>query len=180
MCLSAGLPLEASRDLRGRLGQVALLPVIVRQALEQRDRVAVSGAVLQTHDREPADRLVIVGGRQTVERRPHRIDRARRVPGQQLEGDQRRAAARRALVVEPACEQLDLLPEPELADRTVGDRPLAVVGAPRRRLDLVLPLPPVIRESSLVPRLGERIGLGGCLLKGQDGAALSERGAGPT
>jgi hypothetical protein len=115
-----------------------------------------------------------------VERRPHRVDRAGSIARQQLQRDQRRAAAGWALVVEAAREQLDLLPEPELADRAVRDRPLAVVGAPRVALDLVVPLPPEIRECALVARLCEGIGLGRCLLERQDGAAVSERGAGPT
>jgi hypothetical protein len=115
-----------------------------------------------------------------VERRPHGVHRTGRVARQQLQRDQGRAAAGRALVVEPPREQLDLLSEPELADRAVRDRPLAVVRAPRVPLDLVLPLPAEIRKPSLVARLRERVGLGGCLLERQDGAAVSERGAGPT
>jgi hypothetical protein len=115
-----------------------------------------------------------------VERRAHRVDRAGRVPREQLEGDQRGAAAGRALVVEPAREQLDLLPEAELADRPVGDRALAVVAVAGLRLDLVLPLPAQVCQCPLVARLRERVRLGRCLGERQDGAAVSERGAGPT
>jgi hypothetical protein len=115
-----------------------------------------------------------------VQRRAHRVDRSGGVAREQLQGDQRGAAAGRALVVEPAREQLDLLAEAELTDCPVGDRALAVVGAARLGLDLVFPLPPQIREPPLVTRLREGIGLGGCLLECQDGAAVSERGAGPT
>jgi hypothetical protein len=115
-----------------------------------------------------------------VQRRAHRVDRPRGVAREQLQRDERRAAAGRALVVEPAREQLDLLAEPELADSAVGDRSLAVVGAAGAALDLVLPLPPQIRQPPLVARLREGLGLGGCLLERQDGAPVSERGAGPT
>ena len=101
------------------------------------------------------------------------------VAREELERDQRRAAARRALVVEPAREQLDLLAEAELADRAVGDRPLAVVGAPGRPLDLVLPFAPEVGELALVALLREGVGLGGCLGEGQ-ASPFSERGAGPT
>ena len=98
-----------------------------------------------------------------MQHRALRVDGARRVAREQLERDQRRAAAGRALVVEPAREQLDLLAEAELADRAVGDRPLAVVGAARRALDLVLPLAAEVGELALVPRLREGVGLGRCL-----------------
>jgi hypothetical protein len=140
----------------------------------------VGGAVLQADDRQPADGLVLVGGRQPVKGRANRVDRPRRVAREQLEGDQRRAPAGRALVVEPAGEQLDLLAEAELADRAVGDCPLAVVRAAGLRLDLVLPLPPQVGQRPLVTRLRERVGLGSCLRERQDGAPVSERGAGPT
>jgi hypothetical protein len=115
-----------------------------------------------------------------VEGRAHRVDRAGRVAGEQLERDQRGTAAGRALVVEPAREQLDLLAEAELAERAVGDRPLAVVGAASFRLDLVVPLPPQVRQRPLVTRLRERVRLRRCLGERQDGAPVSERGAGPT
>ena len=82
--------------------------------------------------------------------------------------------------MEPACEQLDLLAKAELPDGAIRDRPLAVVGAPGVRLDLVLPLAPEIRDPPLVARLRERVGLGSCLLERQDVVAVSERGGGPT
>jgi hypothetical protein len=152
----------------------------VGEPLEENDRVAMGRAVLQADDRKPADCLVVVRGREPVESRADRVHRPWRVPRQQLQGDQRRAAAGRTLVVEPACEQLDLLAEAELADRPVGDGALAVVGAASAALDLVLPLPTEIGQPPLVSRLGERVCLGGCLGEGQDVAAVSERGAGPT
>ena len=101
-----------------------------------------------------------------------------RVAREQLERDQRRAAAGRRLVVETAAEQLDLLAEPELSDGPVGDRPLAVVGDARGAFDLVLPLAPQIGELALLALLGECVGLRRRL--GERQASSSERGAGPT
>ena len=72
--------------------------------------------------------------------RPDGVDRPGCVAGEQLERDQRRAAAGRALVLEAAPQQLDLLAETELADRAVRDRPLAVVRRRAGAFDLVLPL----------------------------------------
>ena len=95
-----------------------------------------------------------------------------------LERDERRAAHRRALVLEPAPEQLDLLAEAELADRPVGDRALAVVGVAGRGLDLVAPLGAELRQLLLGARLRERVGLRRRLGERQ----LTEarlRGAGP-
>ncbi len=157
------------------------MPVVVGESFQQRDRVAVRRPVAEADDREPANGLVVVRVDEAVERRANGVDRAGRVAGQELERDQRRAAARGALVVEPAGDQLRLLAEPELADRAIGDRPLAVVGAPRRALDLVLPLAAQIGQLALVPFLGESVGLGRCL--GESQAApppFSERGCGPT
>ena len=173
------LLLQRRRDLRGGLLQVPLVPVVVGHALEQRDRVAVRRAVLQADDREPAHGLVVVGGREPVQQRAGGVDRARRVAREELERDQRRAAAGRALVVEPALEQLDLLAEAELPDRAVGDGAFAVVGAAGIPLDLVVPLPPQVGELALLALLREGVGLGRCLLEGQ-ATPWSERGAGPT
>jgi hypothetical protein len=97
---------------------------------------------------------------------------------QELERDERRPAAGGALVLEAAAEQLELLPEPELADGSVGERADAVVGVSRVRLDLVVPLRAELRELALRPALRERVGLRGGLGEGQ--AGWSERGAGPT
>ena len=80
---------------------------------------------------------------------------------EELERDQRRAAAGRALVVEPAPQQLRLLAVPELSDRTVGHRALAVVGGTRRSLELVLPFRPQRGELALRALLCERGRLGG-------------------
>ena len=139
------------------------------------------GAVAQAHDRQPADGLVVVAADQAVEDRPRRVHRAGAVAGEQLERDQRGAPARGALVVEPAGEQLDLLPVAELAEGTIRDRPLAVVAAARGRLDLVVPLSPQVGELPLVARFCELGSSSRCLLEGQGAwPPFSERGAGPT
>jgi hypothetical protein len=108
-----------------------------------------------------------------------RVDRSGAVARQQFERDQRRATAGRALVVEAAPEQLDLLAKAKLADGPVGDRPLAVVEAAGRALDLVVPLPAQVGELTFAALLGEGVGPGSCLLEGQL-SPFRERGAGPT
>ena len=70
-------------------------------------------------------------------------------------GLSRRAAAGRALVLEPALEQLELLPVAELPDRAVRHRTHAVVGVASSALDLVFPRAPQIRQLALVARVGE-------------------------
>ena len=74
-----------------------------------------------------------------VQERPHRVDHARMVARKRLEREDRRAAAGRALVVEAAPQELDLLAEAELRDRAVGDGALAEVLRPRGGLELVVP-----------------------------------------
>jgi hypothetical protein len=82
------------------------------------------------------------------------------VAREQLEGNERRAPAGRALVLEPSPQELDLLPVAELADRAVRDRPLPVVRGAGRTLDLVLPLGAQARQRALVAFLGQRGRLG--------------------
>ena len=77
------------------------------------------------------------------------------VPGEELQRDERRAAARRALVLEAAAEQLGLLAVAELADRAIRDRPLAVVVRPGEAFDLVLPARPEPGERLLLAALGQ-------------------------
>ncbi len=138
-------------------------------------------AVLQADDRQPPNRLVVVRAREPVELGTNRVDRPRALAREQLERDQRGASAGRALVVEATPEQLDLLTEAKLADRPVGDRALAVVGAASGALDLVVPLPAQVGELAFVSRLGEGVSLGRCLLERQDAwSPFNERGAGPT
>jgi hypothetical protein len=171
--------LQRGCDLRRRVPQLALEPVVAPQPLEQRDRVPVGRAVPQAHDREPPDGLVVVGAREPVQLGTHRVDRARAVAREQLERDQGRAAARRALVVEAPCEELDLLAKAKLADGPVGDGTLAVVRAPRRTLDLVLPAAAQVGQLALVALFRESVCSSGCLLKGQE-SPFRERGSGPT
>lgn len=101
------------------------------------------------------------------------------VARESLERDQRRAARGRALVLEAAPDELELLAEAELRDRPVGLRADAVVDAPDRVLELLAPLGPERRESTLVPRLGKRVGLGSGFLQGQRGSltGYSRRGS---
>src|SRR5262249_24926971 len=106
---------------------------------------------------------------------------ARAVAGEKLQRDERRPTARRALVLEPALEKLELLAVAELADRAIRDRAHAVVGVARRALDLVLPLAPEIRELALVAGLGELLRLRGSLGERQRADATGySRGSGPT
>jgi hypothetical protein len=179
-CLPA-LLLEPGRDLRRCIPQLALQAVVVAEPLEQHDRVALRRAVAEADDREPAHRLVVVRARQPVQHGAHRVDHARAVAGEQLERDQRRAAAGGALVVEPPGQQLDLLAKPELTDRAVCDRPLAVIRASRRALDLVLPLPAQVGELTLLGLIRESLRLRRCVLELQEAwSPFRERGGGPT
>jgi hypothetical protein len=82
------------------------------------------------------------------------------VAREQLEGEQSRPSAGGALVFEAPAEELGLLPEAELPDRAIGDRPLAVVGRSGRALDLVLPLRPKTGELLLATTLGEGVRFG--------------------
>jgi hypothetical protein len=90
-----------------------------------------------------------------VKERAVGVDVARVVPREELEREERGAAARRALVLEAAAKQLELLAVAELPDRAIGQRAFAEVGAARRALDLVLPLRPVRSELSLLAPLGQ-------------------------
>jgi hypothetical protein len=75
-----------------------------------------------------------------VEQGPDLVDEAGMVAREQLQRDQRRSAAGRALVLESTAEQLGLLPEAELPDRPVRDGALLVVVRAGRGLELVGPL----------------------------------------
>jgi hypothetical protein len=77
------------------------------------------------------------------------------VPREELEREERGAAARRALVLEAPPEQLELLAVAELSDRAVRQRAFAKIGAAGCAFDLVLPLRPVRGELSLVAPLGQ-------------------------
>jgi hypothetical protein len=99
--------------------------------------------------------------RKLVQRRADGVDDAWVVAREQLEREQRRPTAGRAVVLEAAPQQLDFLAVAELADRAVRDCALAVVGRARGVLDFVLPLRAQARQATLVALLGERGGLGG-------------------
>ena len=86
---------------------------------------------------------------------PRPVDDARTVPREQLERDQRGAAARGALVLEPALQELELLPVAELPDRPVRHRPDPVVAVTRGAFDFVVPLAPQVRDRAFVSRFGE-------------------------
>ena len=78
------------------------------------------------------------------------------VARKELQRKQRRAAARRAFVLEPAAKQFELLTEAELADRAVCDRALAIVRTPGAALDLVLPLGSQVGQLALGAALRQR------------------------
>jgi hypothetical protein len=77
------------------------------------------------------------------------------VAREQLQRQEGRAAARRALVLEAAPEQLELLAVAELPDCAIRERAFAEIGAARCAFDLVLPLRPLRGELSLVAPLGQ-------------------------
>ena len=78
------------------------------------------------------------------------------VAREQLQRDQRRTAAGRALVLDPAAEQLGLLPEAELPNRPVGDGALLVVVRAGCGLELVGPLRAQAGQLALGALLRER------------------------
>ena len=127
------------------------------------NRLPRGRAVLEADDRQPPHRDVRVPRREVVEEWPERVDVSRMRAREAFERDQCRSAHRRALVLEAAAQQLDLLAEAELGDRTVGDRTNPVVGVAGRRLDLVAPLAAQRRELALEPALGVLVGEGRCL-----------------
>ena len=147
-----------------------------REVGEQRDRVRLRRAVLEREDSEAAHRVVRVLVRERVQQsRARALTRPGMRPREKLQREERRAARGRALVFEPTAEELGLLVEAELADRAIRDRPLPVVAAPRRGLELVVDRPPEVGEGALVvssrrarpPRRGQS-------------TDASERAGGPT
>ena len=77
------------------------------------------------------------------------------IAGKELEGDQRRAAAGGAFVLEPSAQELRLLAIAELSDRPICDCSLAVVRRACEAFDLVLPFRPERGELLLLSALGE-------------------------
>src|SRR5262249_20679436 len=107
------------------------------------------------------DGAVAVARRHLVQQRTHGVDVARVVAREQLERQQRRAAARGALVLEAAAQQLELRAEAELADRAVGDGALAVVLRARGEVELLAPLRAQVGELALGALLREAVRLDG-------------------
>jgi hypothetical protein len=101
------------------------------------------------------------------------------VSRERLEGDQRRAAGRGALVLEPASQELELLAEAELGDCAVRLRSHAVVGVARPGLDLLVPLDTERRKRTLVAGLREGVRLGSRLGEAHTSES-SDRAPGPT
>ena len=94
-----------------------------------------------------------------MQERANAVDEPGVIAGEQLEREQRRPTASRALVFEPSPQELGLLPEAELPDRAIRDRALPVVGRSRAALDLVLPLRPQRSELLLAAPLGQSLRL---------------------
>ena len=146
-------------DLPRSRAKLAILLVVVGDRAQEENRLALRRAVAQAEDREPTHRLVVVVGRQLVEQRSNLVDEPGMVARKQLQRDQRRSPARRALVLDPPAEQLRLLPETELPDRPVGDGAFPVVVGAGRSLQLVGPLRPQPGELALGAALRERVSL---------------------
>jgi hypothetical protein len=133
---------QLCRDLPRGVAEPAILLVVLRKAVQEDDRVSLGRSVPETEDGQPPDRVVRIAVDQAVEQRPHGVHDSRAVAREELERDESRSPARRALVFQPAPQELGLLAEAELPDRTVGNGPLAEVAAPRRTLELVVPALP--------------------------------------
>ena len=132
-----------------------------RRCPQQHDRVALGRAVPQREDREPPHRLVAVG----VQRGWCRSGRTELTSaGWSRESSsiesERRAAAGRAVVLEPAPQQLLLLAQAELADRAVGAPRARGSRRPRRRASSSSAHAAAqLGELALVAALGERVRL---------------------
>src|SRR5581483_4674117 len=172
------LPPQRLRDLRGCLAQLARLLVVAAEALEELDRRAVRGAVPERDDCQPPHRLVAVACGQLVQERPDAVDDARVIARKPLDREQGGAAAGGALVLEPATEQLGLLPEPELSDRAERDRAVAVVVRARCVLELLVPLLAEHRQRALVACLRQCVRFGSGL--GERHAVARLWAGGPT
>ena len=100
--------------------------------------------------------------RELVQARADVVDEARRAPGEELERDERGAAAGWAFVLEAPAQELGLLAVAELPDRAIGDRPLTVVGRAGETFDLVLPACAEPGELLFLPALGQGGRFGSC------------------
>jgi hypothetical protein len=154
-----GAPLELGGDATCRAPKLPIFLVVVADVLQQGDRVSVGRAVPETEDREAANRLVGVGVGERVQQRPRGVDCPGAVSRELFERDQRRASAGRALVLDAAPQELELLAVAKLSDRAVGDGADAIVRAAGGRFDLVLPATSQARQLTLLAALGQRRGL---------------------
>ena len=169
-----GALLQQERDRPRGLAHLGVLLVVVGEAVQDQDRLALRRAVLQADDREPADGDVrIVRGELVQQRRAccsrRRDGRARALRGA-ISAEPRAAGLSSC---EPAPQQLELLTEAELRDRAVGLGADPVVGIARRGLELVVPLLAQRRERLLVAGRGQLVGVSGRLAR-----ASSDRGGG--
>ena len=100
---------------------------------------------------------VRIGVRKLMEQRALGVDDAGVITREGLEREERRAAACRAVVLEPAAKELGLLPEAHLPDRPERDCALAEVLAAGSLLDLLVDGMAELGELPLVgrPRLPE-------------------------
>ncbi len=144
---------EEQRHRSSRLPHLGVGLVVAGDAVEDHDRLARRRAVLEADDREPPHRHVRVAGCELVEERSIGVDVAGMRSREPLERDQGRSAHRRAFVLEPAAQQLELLAETELGDRPVRNGPHPVVAVPGRGFDLVAPFAAKRRQLALEPAL---------------------------
>ena len=170
--------LQCRDDGPRRLPHVGILLVVVGEPVQEQDRLALRRAILEADDREPAYGHVRVAVRELFEQPPHGVHVAGVVAGETFERDQRRAAGSGALVLEPAADELQLLPEAELRDRPVGLCSHAVVGVSGCVLELVVPLLPQGRERLLVSGRGQLVGAS-CRLGERHEIEEAGRAAGP-
>jgi hypothetical protein len=77
------------------------------------------------------------------------------IPREELERNERGAAASGAFVLEPSAQKLCLLAVAELSDRAIGDGSLTVVGRAGEALDLVLPFRPEPGKLLFLSGLGQ-------------------------
>src|SRR6478735_4937299 len=114
---------------------------------------------------------------QLVQERPDVVDHARMIPRELLECEQRRAAHGRAVVFEPASQELNLGPEAKLPDRAIRDGALSEIRGACRGLELLVPLRPQLRELALLPVLRELVGLGCSVCERHQPCGYARRGS---
>lgn len=93
---------QALADLARGRAQLSVLLVVVCDRAQEQDRLALRRAMVEADHRQPAHGLVVVVRGQLVQERAQVVDEPGMVTREELERDERRAAARGALVLEPA------------------------------------------------------------------------------